>query len=211
RATASAGRRRRSSRDPCPDPLTFNPRTPTESLVRLKGAGQLLAIAGLGLLLPLGHGVSTLDPVGVGWAAVAAVCWALYILFGKRVGHLHAGQSVAIGLTVAALTVVPVGVAQAGAVLLSPVVLGVGLCVAAISSAVPISLEMVALKRLPPQAFGIMISMEPAVAALLALGLLGEQLSGGQWLAIGLIMSASMGSAWSARRQPATVETGLPG
>ena len=171
----------------------------------------LLAIAGLGLLLPLGHGVSTLDPVGVGWAAVAAVCWALYILFGKRVGHLHAGQSVAIGLTVAALTVVPVGVAQAGAALLSPVVLGVGLCVAAISSAVPISLEMVALKRLPPQAFGIMISMEPAVAALLALGLLGEQLSGGQWLAIGLIMSASMGSAWSARRQPATVEAGLPG
>lgn len=171
----------------------------------------LLAIAGLGLLLPLGHGVSTLDPVGVGWAVVAAVCWALYILFGKRVGHLHAGQSVAIGLTVAALTVVPVGVAQAGAALLSPVVLGVGLCVAAISSAVPISLEMVALKRLPPQAFGIMISMEPAVAALLALGLLGEQLSGAQWLAIGLIMSASMGSASSARRQPAAVEASLPG
>lgn len=170
----------------------------------------LLAIAGLGLLLPLGHGVSTLDPVGVGWAGVAAVCWALYILFGKRVGHLHAGQSVAIGLTFAALTVVPVGVAQAGAALLSPAVLGVGLCVAAISSAVPISLEMVALKRLPPQAFGIMISMEPAVAALLALGLLGEQLSGGQWLAIGLIMSASMGSAWSARRQAPAVETGLP-
>jgi inner membrane transporter RhtA len=86
----------------------------------------LLAIAGLGLLLPLGHGVSTLDPVGVGWAIVAAVCWALYILFGKRVGHLHAGQSVAIGLTVAALTVVPVGVAQAGTALLSPVVLGWG-------------------------------------------------------------------------------------
>ena len=170
----------------------------------------LLAIAGLGLLLPLGHGVSTLDPVGVGWAIVAAVCWALYILFGKRVGHLHAGQSVAIGLTVAALTVVPVGVAQAGASLLSPVVLGVGLCVAAISSAVPISLEMVALKRLPPQAFGIMISMEPAVAALLALGLLDERLSPGQWLAIGLIVSASVGSALTARRSSAPPETALP-
>ena len=121
--------------------------------------------------------------------------WALYIVFGKRAGHLHAGQSVSLGLLVAALVVVPVGVAHAGAALLSPSVLLVGVAVAAISSALPISLEMMALKRLPKEAFGIMISMEPAVAALLALALLGERLDtdtvARHWLCI---VAASMGS-----------------
>lgn len=162
-----------------------------------------LAIVGLALLLPLGLSGSTLEPLGVLYAVGAAVFWALYIVFGKRAGHLHAGQSVALGLLVAALVVVPVGVAHAGAALLSPSVLLVGVAVAAISSALPISLEMMALKRLPKEAFGIMISMEPAVAALLALALLGERLDTVQWLAIGCIVAASMGSAATARRSPA--------
>ena len=162
-----------------------------------------LAIAGLALLLPLGLSGSTLDPLGVLYSVGAAVFWALYIVFGKRAGHLHAGQSVSLGLLVAALVVVPVGVAHAGAALLSPSVLLVGVAVAAISSALPISLEMMALKRLPKEAFGIMISMEPAVAALLALVLLGERLDTVQWLAIGCIVAASMGSAATARRLPA--------
>ncbi|MDO5624636.1 MAG: DMT family transporter [Pseudomonadota bacterium] len=158
-----------------------------------------LAVAGLALLLPLGHAVSGLDPVGVLYALAAAVFWATYILFGKRVGHLPTRQTVPLGLTVAALVVAPVGVAHAGSALLAPGVLLVGLGVAVVSSALPISLEMVALKRLPKQAFGIMISMEPAVAALLALALLDERLSATQWLAIGLIMAASMGSAAGSR------------
>mgnify|MGYP003610698094 FL=1 len=162
-----------------------------------------LAIVGLALLLPLGLSGSTLDPLGVLYAVGAAVFWARYIVFGKRAGHLHAGQSVSLGLLVAALVVVPVGVAHAGAALLSPSVLLVGVAVAAISSALPISLEMMALKRLPKEAFGIMISMEPAVAALLALALLGERLDTVQWLAIGCIVAASMGSAATARRLPA--------
>ena len=162
-----------------------------------------LAIVGLALLLPLGLSGSTLDPLGVLYAVGAAVFWALYIVFGKRAGHLHAGQSVSLGLLVAALVVVPVGVAHAGAALLSPSVLLVGVAVAAISSALPISLEMMALKRLPKEAFGIMISMEPAVAARLALALLGERLDTVQWLAIGCIVAASMGSAATARRLPA--------
>lgn len=162
-----------------------------------------LAIVGLALLLPLGLSGSTLDPLGVLYAVGAAVFWALYIVFGKRAGHLHAGQSVSLGLLVAALVVVPVGVAHAGAALLSPSVLLVGVAVAAISSALAISLEMMALKRLPKEAFGIMISMEPAVAALLALALLGERLDTVQWLAIGCIVAASMGSAATARRLPA--------
>ena len=163
-------------------------------------AWVLLAAAGLGLLLPLGHDVSTLDPAGVLFALAAAVFWATYIIFGKRASHLHAGHSVSLGLFVAALVVVPVGVAHAGSALLSPVILATGLGVALISSAIPISLEMVALKRLSSQAFGIMASMEPAVAALLALALLGEYLSARQWLAIALIVAASVGSSVTAQR-----------
>ena len=132
------------------------------------------------------YGVASLDPVGVLYALAAAVAWAAYIVFGKRVGHLHAGHSVALGLCVAALTVVPIGVWHAGAALLAPPVLLWGL--------------LVALKRLPPQAFGIMTSMEPAVAALLGLWMLDEHLSRLQWLAIVLIMAAAAGSSLTARQ-----------
>jgi inner membrane transporter RhtA len=171
-----------------------------------------LAIAGLALLLPIGLAgtvgavPSTLDPEGLLYALAAAICWGSYIVFGKRAGHLHAGHAVSLGLFVAALVVVPVGIVHAGAALWSPTVLGIGLAVAAVSSALPISLEMMALKRLPREAFGIMISMEPAVAAVLAMALLGEHLNVVQWLAIGCIVAASMGSALTARRSvPATV------
>ena len=158
-----------------------------------------LAVFGLGLLLPIGHEVSSLDLEGVLFAMAAAVCWGAYIVFGKRVGHLHAGHSVALGLTVAALTVVPFGVWSAGSALLEPRILLFGLGVAAISSALPISLEMVALKRLPQESFGIMTSMEPAVAALLGLLILDEHLSGLQWMAIACTMLAAVGSSVTAR------------
>lgn len=157
-----------------------------------------LAIAGLALLLPLGidgNDAQALNPEGVFCALVAAVFWAAYILFGKKVGHLHAGHSVSLGLSVAAITVVPFGVWHAGSALWQPQILLAGLVVGAISSAIPISLEMVALKRLTPGAFGVMTSMEPAVAALLGLLVLNEQLTAPQWLAIGLVMCAAAGSA----------------
>jgi inner membrane transporter RhtA len=135
----------------------------------------------------------------VGFALGAAVCWAAYIVFGKRVGHLHAGHSVALGLTMAAITVMPFGIWHAGSALLQPDILAFGVFVAAVSSAIPISLEMVALKRLTPAAFGVMASMEPAVAALLGLLILHEQLTGLQWVAIGLVMCAAAGSALTAK------------
>jgi inner membrane transporter RhtA len=159
-----------------------------------------LALVGLGLLLPLGHSVASLDPEGVVFALGAAVCWAAYIVFGKRLSHMHAGHSVALGLTVAALTVVPFGVWSAGSALLHPSILLFGLGVAAISSAVPISLEMVALKRLPQEAFGIMTSMEPAVAALLGFLMLDEHLTGLQWMATVCVMLAATGSSVTAPR-----------
>ena len=171
-------------------------------LITLAGTILPLAVLGLGLLLPLGHGAASLDLEGVLYALAAAVCWGAYIVFGKRLSHLHAGHSVALGLTVAALTVVPFGVWHAGAALLNPHILLFGLGVAAVSSAIPISLEMMALKRLPPETFGILTSMEPAVAALLGLLLLNEQLGGLQWLAIFCIMLAAAGSSGTARRGP---------
>lgn len=160
-----------------------------------------LAVLGLGLLLPLAPGAKPLDPAGVLYALAAAICWGAYIVFGKRVGHLHAGQSVAWGLSVAALAVLPFGVWEAGSALLTPEILMFGLGVAAVSSAIPISLEMVALKRLPREAFGVMISMEPAVAAILGLFLLNEHLTVLQWTAIGATMLAAAGSAITARPQ----------
>lgn len=159
-----------------------------------------LAVIGLGLLLPLGQSVAGLDPEGVMYALAAAICWGAYIVFGKRLSHLHAGHSVSMGLTVAALTVVPFGVWHAGSALLDPRILVFGLCVAAVSSAIPISLEMMALKRLPQETFGIMTSLEPAVAALLGLMLLNEHPGSLQWLAIVCIMMAAAGSSWTARQ-----------
>lgn len=166
------------------------------------------ALLGLLLLLPLGGGPA-LDPAGVLYAMGAAACWGLYIVFGKRAGHLHAGHTVSLGLLAASLVVVPVGVAHAGMALLEPKILLAGLLVALVSSAIPMSLEMMALKRLPKETFGILISMEPAVAALWAMLLLHEQLAGVQWLAIGCTVVASVGSTMTARRlRTPVVQTG---
>lgn len=171
-----------------------------------------LAIVGLALLLPLGHDVNTLDPAGMAYAAIGAVGWACYIIFGQRVGHLPISITAPLGAAVAAMVVVPVGIAHAGAALLSPSILLTGLGVALISSAIPISLELFALKHLPKQVFGTMASMEPAVAALLALLLLGEVLSFSQCVAIALIMAASMGCAVTAqaRRRAAVSSRDAP-
>ncbi|MNN00921.1 Threonine/homoserine exporter RhtA [compost metagenome] len=165
-------------------------------------------VIGLALLLPLG-GAQSLDPAGVLYALGAAACWGLYIVFGKRASHLHAGHSVSLGLAAAALVVVPIGVAHAGSLLLNPKILLAGALVAVVSSAIPMSLEMMALKRLPKETFGILISMEPAVAALWGMLLLHEQLTGLQWLAIGCTVLASVGSTLTARRQrPVVVPAG---
>ena len=102
----------------------------------------------------------------------------------------------------AALAVLPFGIWQAGSALLTPQILWFGLGVAAVSSAIPIMLEMVALKRLPREAFGVMISMEPAVAAILGLFLLHEHLTALQWTAIAATMLAAAGSAATARGRP---------
>ncbi|MGH8853848.1 MAG: EamA family transporter [Telluria sp.] len=160
-----------------------------------------LAAFGLWLLAPLHEGVPALDPIGVAYALGAAFCWAMYIVYGKRVSSLGGGQAVAWGMLAAALFTVPVGVATAGAGLLALPVLAGGLAVAVLSSALPYSLEMTALARLPQRVFGILVSAGPAFAALAGYLVLGERLTGQQWLAIALVVLACGGAAATAGKR----------
>ena len=153
-----------------------------------------LALVGLALLLPLAS-AQPLDPVGLAFAFGAAASWALYIVFGKRVSTLASGQAVSLGMLVAALFAVPIGVAHSGRAMLVPTTLLAGLGVALLSSAVPYSLEMAALRRMPRHVFGILVSATPAVGAACGALVLGERLSVLQWLAIGCIIGASAGGA----------------
>lgn len=162
-----------------------------------------LAVAGLVLLLPVGGLENGIDPLGAAYALGAGACWALYILFGQKAGATHGMQTSAYGALIAAALVMPFGILHAGTGLIDPAVLPVALVVAVLSTALPYSLEMMALTRLPTRTFGILMSVEPAMAALSGLVFMGEQLSGLQWLAIGAIISASAGTTLTARREAA--------
>lgn len=159
-----------------------------------------LAVLGLALILPW-RGLDApgaLDPVGMGFALAAGICWALYIVFGQRVARRYGGLATPMGMLAAAVLVLPIGVAQAGAALLDSRWLLAGLAVAVLSSAIPYTLEMYALRHLPKRTFSILLSLEPAVGAVAGWIVLAERLSPTQWLAMGFIMAASMGAAWSA-------------
>lgn len=159
-----------------------------------------LVVVALALLLPLRGQAQALDPVGVACALAAGVGWALYIMLGRRAGDAYGGDAVTLGTSIAALVVVPVGVAHAGAALLSPPLLPFALGVAVLSSALPYTLEMLALTRLPSRTFGTLLSLEPAIAAAAGAGFLGERLSAWQWLAIAAIVAAAAGTALGLRR-----------
>jgi inner membrane transporter RhtA len=160
-----------------------------------------LAAVGIVLVLPFVPGAADLDPLGVVWALIAGACWGVYILQGKRAGAtLHAGTATAIGMAIASLVAIPFGVASAGARLLDLAILPLALAVALLSSAIPYSLEMIGLKRLPPHTFGVLMSLEPALAALSGRLFLAERLTVTQWAAIACVMVASAGSTLSARR-----------
>ncbi|HEY6823945.1 MAG TPA: threonine/homoserine exporter RhtA [Steroidobacteraceae bacterium] len=163
-----------------------------------------LAIAGLALLLPIGQGHGNVDPAGALFALGAGTCWALYIVFGQKAGADYGPQTVALGSVIASIIVVPIGVAQAGARLLSPAVLPYGLAIALLSTALPYTLEMIALTSLPARTFGILMSIEPVFGALVGWALLHEQLSHVQWVAIAMIILASVGTTWTAPAHPAS-------
>lgn len=165
-----------------------------------------LAVIGLLLLIPIGQSDHTIDPTGAAYALGAGVCWALYILYGQRAGSEHGIQTAALGVLVAALFVAPIGIAHAGSALLTPALLPVALGVAILSTALPYSLEMIALTKMPARTFGTLMSIEPVIAALSGLLFLGEVLTIAQWLAILAIITASVGATLSMRREaPAAV------
>ncbi|MFV3326317.1 threonine/homoserine exporter RhtA [Pseudomonas sp. NY15372] len=163
-----------------------------------------LAMIGLLLLIPVGHSGQAIDLVGAAYALGAGVCWALYILYGQRAGAEHGIQTAALGVLVAALFVAPIGIAHAGSALLAPALIPVALGVAVLSTALPYSLEMIALTRMPARTFGTLMSIEPVFAALSGLLFLGEILSLSQWLAILAIITASVGATLSMRKETPT-------
>lgn len=163
----------------------------------LDGLWALLAAGGV-ILLTEGRG--ELHLAGILFALAAAVCWACYILLSAALGrHTSGGGGLALGMALAAVLVAPIGILDSGTALLEPWVLAVGLGVALLSSVIPYSLELAALRRIPPKVFGVLMSVEPAVAALVGLVVLGEFLGPVQWLAILLVVAASAGATRMAR------------
>lgn len=158
-----------------------------------------LAVLGLWFLLPLGQNISHVDLTGAALALGAGACWAVYILSGQRAGEEHGPATVAIGSLIAAIVFVPLGMAQATESIWQWSILPIGLAVAVLSTALPYSLEMIALTRLPTRIFGTLMSMEPALAAMSGMVFLGESLTLTQTLALCSIIAASMGSTLTMR------------
>lgn len=151
-------------------------------------------LAGLGVAA-LGVEFGSLDPLGVLFAVLAAVAWAGYILLSAATGQRFSGATgVAIGSVVGVIVLAPAGIAEGGAALLDWRLLLFGLAVGVLSSVVPYTLELNALRRIPPRVFGVLMSLQPAAAALVGLVLLGELLTVWQWLAVACVIVASAGS-----------------
>ncbi|HCM9191618.1 threonine/homoserine exporter RhtA [Enterobacter cloacae] len=159
----------------------------------------ILAVLGLWFLLPLGQSVSEIDLTGAALALGAGACWAVYILTGQRAGEEHGPATVALGSLIAAIIFMPLGMAQATESIWQWSVMPIGLAVAILSTALPYSLEMIALTRLPTRIFGTLMSMEPALAAISGMVFLGETLTFTQTLALCSIIAASMGSTLTMR------------
>ena len=156
----------------------------------------VLAAGGIVLLTPL-TGVSgvQIDPLGLALALLAGLCWAAYILISVRVGRsFPGGTGLALGTAVGAVLVAPIGIWQGGEQLLDWPLLATGAAVALLSSVIPYSFELEALRKLPARVFGVLMSIEPAIAAIVGFVVLGEALGERELLALGLITAASIGA-----------------
>ena len=157
----------------------------------------VLAACGVALLM---EGRGELDLVGFLFALAAGTCWGLYILLAAALGaHTTQGNGLALGMAFAALVALPFGVAEGGVALVQPWVLVAGLGVALLSSVIPYSVELEALRKMPPRVFGILMSLEPAMAALAGLIVLHESLHWSQWIAMLCVVAASAGATRGAR------------
>jgi len=155
-----------------------------------------VAAVGLLLLLPLDVSATALDPRGMLFALLAGTCWALYIVAGQRVGaSLPQGRAIALSIAVATLVVAPWGVAKAGPALIDPRNLPVAILSGLFSTAIPYSLDLYAMSRIPARLFGLLMSLAPVAGALVGLVMLHEALTGRQWSAILCIVAATGGSS----------------
>jgi inner membrane transporter RhtA len=162
-----------------------------------------VALAAAGILLLSGFGGESLDGLGVALALLAGGLWAAYILISARVGQAFpGGAGLALAMVVATVPLAPVGIAAAGDELLVPWILAAGAAVGIMSSAIPYGLELEALRRLPVGVFGVLMSLEPAVAALAGFVVLGERLAANEVVAIMLVVAASAGAARGAKLAP---------
>jgi inner membrane transporter RhtA len=167
----------------------------------LDGLWVLLAAAGILLLARPWEGGGDLDGLGVALALLAGAFWAAYILLSARTGRLFpGGTGLALAMAVGALVTLPAGIVQGGSGLLEPHLLAAGAAVALASSVIPYSLELEALRRLPEAVFGVLMSLEPALAALAGLVVLDQALAGADVVAIGLVVVASAGATRLGRR-----------
>jgi len=164
----------------------------------------VLALLGLSVLLwPSPETAGKVTWSGALFALAAGACWALYILFGRKAGTMLGMHSAVLGATVAAIVIAPIGIWEAGlTTLLHSDVLLMGAGVAVLSTALPYSLEMAALPRLPTATFGTLMSLEPAFGALSGLLFLGQELSAWQWLAIAGIIAAAIGTTLTPQAAP---------
>ena len=152
----------------------------------------LLAATGVALL---GASRATLSLAGVGFALLAGLGWACYILLSAQTGRRWPGLTgLALASMVGAIALVPPAILDAGSRLLNPTVLALGVAVGLLSSVIPYSFELMALRRIPPRVFSILMSLEPAAAALAAMIVLGEILTLIQWLAMACVVIASIGA-----------------
>ena len=165
--------------------------------VALAGAGVAL-LTGTGNPAGGGHGT---DLVGLAFALLAGTAWAAYIILSRATGRRFPGASgLTIAMLVAAVVIVPVGVTAGRGALLRPSILATGLAIGLLSSIIPYTLELEALRRVPARVFGIWMSLEPAVAALVGLVMLGEALAVSEWAAIVCVMVACAGAARGSAR-----------
>ncbi|ODT87959.1 MAG: hypothetical protein ABS78_08620 [Phenylobacterium sp. SCN 70-31] len=171
------------------------------------------ALAAAGVWGLVGSGAADggrLDLLGVAWALAAAACWAAYIVWGRAASAAYGAATPAVALAIAAVIVTPVGVAHAGAALLRPELLPLAALVALISTAIPFTLEMYALPRMPARTFAVLTSLEPAWGALFGLVLLSEVLAPPQLAGVAAVIAAAAGAALSSAPRPGAPQRQSP-
>jgi inner membrane transporter RhtA len=162
-----------------------------------------VALAAAGILLLSDFGTTDLDGLGVALALLAGAFWAAYILLAALVGReFEGGEGLSLAMLVAVVPLAPIGIADGGSDLLVPWILAAGLVVGLLSSAIPYTLELEALRRMPAGVFGVLMSLEPAMAATAGFVVLGQDLSGQELVAILLVVLASAGAARGAKLAP---------